>query len=210
MSEPSLFEYTTYGPNSGGCGHRHRSPETAADCRERARQSFRRAGTFSDRRVVLISPGDPLPAEASGEIHRTLQERLLDEPDGEWAMLVGCILLNRTTGLQLERIVWDVLDRWPTPAKLARADGDLEDLIRPLGLWRRRAENLRSFSVWWVRCGWNRKKRWLPATGERLLEAPGLGRYAVASYRIFVLGETGVETTDQVLLAAQKRLDNGD
>ena len=137
---------------------------------------------------------------------KTFQERLLEEsPHGEWAMLVGCILLNRTTGLQVERIVWDVFDRWPTPTKLAKADTDLEDLIRPLGLWRRRAENLRSFSAWWVRCGWNRKKRWLPATGSRLLEAPGLGRYAVDSYRIFVLGETDVETTDAVLRAALRR-----
>jgi hypothetical protein len=80
-------------------------------------------------------------------------------------------------------------------------------MIRPLGLWRRRAENLRSFSAWWVRCGWSREKRWLPASGARLLEAPGLGGYAVASYRIFVLRESGVETSDHVLLSAQKRLD---
>ena len=209
MSDATLFEWTTWGRDSGGCGHRHRSPETVASCLDTARKSFRRAGTYCDRKLVLLSPGEDLPVDpvetddpALGYA-RTLQERLLEEPYGEWAMLIGCVLLNRTNGLQVERIVWDLLDRWPTPRALARADTDLEELIRPLGLWRRRAENMRSFSGWWVRCGWGRSKRWLPAR-DRLLEAPGLGPYAVASYRVFVLGEDQVETEDSVLLAAQK------
>lgn len=207
MTAP-LFGFTNWGPDAGGCGHRHRTADAARACAMKARTAFVASGLRYDRTPLPVVRGEPVPLEPAP--HRptsTLQEGLLaDAPHGEWKMLVGCVLLNRTRGVAAAPVVHELLERWPAPEFLAVAGPELEELLRPLGLWRQRAATLRRLSSWWFRSGWDRRKRWLPASGERLLEVGGLGKYAADSYRIFVLGDLTVDTDDPILRAALRRL----
>lgn len=122
---------------------------------------------------------------------RMLQEVLLEQPHGQWRMLVGCILLNVTTRRQAEPVWPELFRRWPTPEALAAADRDeLGELLRPLGCWRRRAASLSTFSSEWCN---------LEGVPEEVESLPGIGKYAGDSWRIFVLGHQDVEPTDKEL-----------
>jgi len=117
---------------------------------------------------------------------RLLQEQLAATP---WRMLVACLLLNRTRGTQVRRVVWALLRAWGGPGGLVGvSDAWLEAILRPLGLWRRRACLLRRFD------------RAL-AEGVPLGNLPGVGAYARDSLRIFVDGDIDVEPTDGLLAA---------
>lgn len=71
------------------------------------------------------------------------------------------------------------LERWPTPEALLRSRIiDIEEMIKPLGMWRRRAVTLYRMSIDFL--AWN---------GEDALELYGIGRYGDESYRIFFKGE---------------------
>lgn len=49
MEEPVRSYYYTEGDVRGGCGHKHRSQDTAIDCLERDRKWCASAGGYSDR-----------------------------------------------------------------------------------------------------------------------------------------------------------------
>jgi hypothetical protein len=50
--------YTTRGSVRGGCGHKHRSIDTAAKCVKRDMGGCQSQGGYSDRSVVKIENGD--------------------------------------------------------------------------------------------------------------------------------------------------------
>jgi hypothetical protein len=72
-------------------------------------------------------------------------------PDG-WKILVCCLCLNLTKRAQMEPVVEEMFRRWPNPSALASAsDTDLEDLVRSLGMQRKRTQTLkRMFKHWWL------------------------------------------------------------
>jgi methyl-CpG-binding domain protein 4 len=117
--------------------------------------------------------------------NRILQEVYQDDP---WRMLVGCILLNLTTRAQVDRVREELFERWPYSLALAEAiTDDLAEVIRPLGLYRRRAVTLRRFSSDWY------ESERMPEPGhvwpsvEQVSDMYGIGKYALDSYKIFVL-----------------------
>jgi methyl-CpG-binding domain protein 4 len=121
---------------------------------------------------------------ADGEL---FQERLRETP---FWMLVACSLVNLTTWSQARPVLDELLLTYPTPERLAEArPEDLHGVLRPLGLWRRRAISL-------VRMA----QGWLLGTGPRgtmdITRLPGCGKYAADSWAIFVEGRTDVEPTD--------------
>ncbi|KAL0484736.1 methyl-CpG-binding domain protein [Acrasis kona] len=120
--------------------------------------------------------------------YNLMQERYYSEP---WKMLVGCILLNVTTGRQMKDVMLEILERWPTPKHLTLADDDeLRELLTPLGLANKRTLTLKRFSQEWINGNWT-----LPD------ELYGIGQYGCDSYRIFVLGEWDkVSPTDKELI----------
>lgn len=94
-------------------------------------------------------------------------------------MLVACILLNMTTREQVDKVIWELFEKYPTPLKLSRARIDkLGEIVRSLGLWRRRAQTLKKFST-----------EFLDKTWASPIELYGCGKYADDSYQIFCLGE---------------------
>lgn len=114
-----------------------------------------------------------------------LQEIYKDDP---WKMLCGCILLNLTTREQVDRVRDRLFELYPGPEEMADAeDKVLGDLIMSLGLWRRRAHTLKRFSAEFIAA--KRVTNRGTLTACEVSKLYGVGKYAVDSYRIFVLGE---------------------
>ena len=72
--------YTTIGPGSGCCGHRHRSVPEAGRCLAQ----YRRQG-FSDRRVVAVADDAPWPPTAGRDLNDEELEALYED-DGTSAV----------------------------------------------------------------------------------------------------------------------------
>ena len=102
-----------------------------------------------------------------------LQEQLNRDP---WKIFVCCIFCNLTKRFTAEPFFWEVLKRWPTPDDLSNADFDeLLNLIKPLGLSRRRANALKRMSYEYIHNDWKDKPSSLY----------GIGKYAEDAYYLF-------------------------
>lgn len=133
----------------------------------------------------MSSRSDPRTAPVSPL--NLFQERYRGDP---WAVLCCVICLNLCTGRALESVHTELFRRWPTPLHMATADrGELESVLRRLGMQRRRAIALVRMSVAYA-CLWD---------GRDPLDLPGIGKYGADSYRIFVRGELDVGPTDKEL-----------
>lgn len=132
------------------------------------------------RHLQRIIPGETSPLEL-------FQERLRGSDHYPWKMCVACILLNRTQGQQVELVLWELFNKWPTPALLASASSTaLEQHLRPLGLWRKRGAVLIQLSHTWNALEISGAKT---ETFSRILGLlPGIGAYAQDSWKIFVEG----------------------
>lgn len=54
-----------------------------------------------------------------------------------WRVLVASVLLNRTSGAQVRRVIWDLLVLCPTPWHMVRADiAAIEATVRDLGIYK--------------------------------------------------------------------------
>ncbi|KAF2445917.1 hypothetical protein P171DRAFT_431301 [Karstenula rhodostoma CBS 690.94] len=126
-----------------------------------------------------------------------------------FALIVQAILWNKTKGTAARPILWKVLCTYPTPELLASADPiAVQELIRILGLQERRAQCLVKLANVWVAAPPSAERRYgrrnYPTQGsnkevkDRELLArndkregweighlPGIGQYALDSYRIF-------------------------
>jgi methyl-CpG-binding domain protein 4 len=117
-----------------------------------------------------------------------------------WKILVACALLNRTQGVQARPVLAEVLERWPTPTQLAKADPqELEGALATLGLQRRRSALLIRMAQVWLSQDW-----------QRAADLPHVGKYAEDALRIFALGRRDVDTDDVVLGAYLRRLREAD
>ena len=106
-----------------------------------------------------------------------LQEELQRDP---WKIFVCCIFCNLTKRRTAEPYFWKVLDRWPDPSAMSKADiKDLESIIQPLGLSKRRSNALIRMSKDYMQKDWQDNP-------ESLY---GIGKYAADAYRIFVLDQ---------------------
>ena len=104
-----------------------------------------------------------------------LQEELW--PD-RWKILVACLLHNLTTRKQVDKVYQKLFQKYPTPELLKDANEmELQDIIRPLGMWRRRTKTLKKFS-----------KEYLEKDWTNAIELYGCGKYADDCYKIFCLG----------------------
>ena len=96
-----------------------------------------------------------------------------------WSHMVGVIMLNQTGRKPVKTVLPEFLHRWPTPQALLRSRIiDIEEMIKPLGMWRRRAKTLYRMSIDFL--SWDQ-------TNAR--ELHGIGQYGDESYRIFFKGE---------------------
>jgi A/G-specific adenine glycosylase len=98
-------------------------------------------------------------------------------------VLVGEVLLQRTRGENVAAVYLEVMRRWPTPDRLARARiGIISSVIRPLGL-RKRAQTLKLLGAAIVKMGG------VPVRPDELDALPGVGPYAAHAVPVFALGQ---------------------
>lgn len=139
-----------------------------------------------------------------------LEELFANDP---WKMLLSTIFLNRTTRRQVDSVLYQFLERWPTAQNAADADvGDVLGVVTPLGIEYRRSAGIIRFSREYV--GLMKSKRsphftvggndngWDAAFALEdadVLNLYGCGRYALSAYRIFILGDFNCSVHDHAL-----------
>jgi endonuclease-3 len=88
-------------------------------------------------------------------------------------LLVATILSAQSTDNQVNRVTPDLFRRLPTPEKMAAARLEtIEGLIRPIGLYRRKASNLRNCARVLI----DRHAGKVPRSPGALVKLPGVGR----------------------------------
>jgi len=149
---------------------------------------------------------------------RLLQEILLEQRDGHWKMLAGCIMLNQTTRTQVDRVWPDFFGLYPSAHRLA---GDFgwalaRELLQPLGLVDVRVRRLVFMSVDWLMLMHANSYDAERVRAHDIVGLYGCGEYAEDSWRIFADGDldTGVmQSGDKELrkyLQEQQELHGGD
>lgn len=117
--------------------------------------------------------------------HVFKQEVYRDDP---WKMLMVCMMLNQTSYKQVDKVRDPFFKRFPDARSLATADeSDIIEIIRPLGLFNRRAKTWKAFSKGWLE-------------GKDVSKLPGVGKYALDSWKIFQEGDFTVDATDKELV----------
>ncbi len=108
-------------------------------------------------------------------------------PD-RFKVLISCILLNRTTRKQVDKVIYRLFDTYQTPNELSRADQNyLKDMIRPLGFYNRRSKTLIEFA------------KAFDNGFDDVRSLPGVGEYAHDAYRILFLNDLSFEPKDKAL-----------
>ena len=130
--------------------------------------------------------------------HGLIQEDLWSD---EWQLLVSCLLLNLTTRKQVDSVIHEFFKRWPVPGSLLGADEqELQELIKPLGMWRKRSKTLKRFTEEYLTGEWQTPK-----------DLYGCGKYADDAWRIFCVGEwIEVKPSDHALNNYHKWLRNNE
>ncbi|KAF5468673.1 hypothetical protein F2P56_012810 [Juglans regia] len=116
-----------------------------------------------------------------------LQEDHADDP---WKVLVICMLLNRTTGSQAGKILLDLFTLCPDAKTATEVPAkEIEKIIQPLGLQKKRAQMIQRFS-----------QDYMGDTWKYVTDLYGVGKYAADAYAIFCTGKWDrVRPTDYML-----------
>ena len=108
--------------------------------------------------------------------------------DDGWKMLTCCMLLNLTNRKQVDTIRDELFKKYPTPKDMINAKHrELADILKPLGLYNRRATSLRLMSAGYI------------GGFKSVDELYGIGKYAKDSWEIFQNNNMSVNPTDKVL-----------
>lgn len=190
-------------------------------------------------------PYRPLPSQTSGvrddAVNKTeCKETSLHSPlglleelfgDDPWRLLLSTILLNRTRRNQVDGVLSQLLDRWPTPQTLinmtnggneenvGRSLDELITLIGPLGIKNRRARGIVRFCEDYVDLVTQRREQEglkivhrrdgrvvehveFQFTREEILNLYHCGDYCADAYQIFVQRDwENLHPTDHALRA---------
>ena len=116
---------------------------------------------------------------------RLIQHDYLDDP---WKMLVCCILLNQTTNQQVRKVLDPLFELMPTPESCVSVDPlKISEIIKPTGFYNIKAARIQKLSQKWIE-GF-----------EDPRELPGVGKYAMESWDIFVNKKTDFTPSDKKL-----------
>jgi methyl-CpG-binding domain protein 4 len=97
----------------------------------------------------------------------------------EFQIIIVCLLLNKTSRKQVEKVLPKLFASWPDAKSMSTADPEsLAKVIAPLGLQNRRSKTLINFS-----------KKFFQKDWKHVHELPGVGEYAAAAWEIFCLGK---------------------
>lgn len=116
---------------------------------------------------------------------RLIQHDYLDNP---WKMVVCCILLNQTTNQQVRKVLDPLFELIPDPETCVEADPlKMAEIIRPTGFYNIKSSRIQKMSRKWLE-GFNDPR-----------ELPGIGKYAMESWDIFVNKKTDFTPSDKKL-----------
>ncbi|KDP47061.1 hypothetical protein JCGZ_10788 [Jatropha curcas] len=108
--------------------------------------------------------------------HGLLQENHAHDP---WRVLVICMLLNCTTGTQVRRVIEDLFTLCPSAeAAINVMKEEIERIIEPLGLQKKRAVMIQRMSQEYLEDHWT-----------HVTQLHGVGKYAADAYAIFCTGK---------------------
>jgi methyl-CpG-binding domain protein 4 len=157
-------------------------------------------------RPQIIPQPDDLAFTLRPAVFGLIQERICDSL---YALCVQVILWNQTHGLQARPILFQLLGTYPTPEALADAPLErLTTILQPIGLHNIRAARLIALANTWLSAPPSRERRYrklhYPSKGSgadvkpgeilgpederegwEIAHLPGMGAYALDSYRIF-------------------------
>jgi methyl-CpG-binding domain protein 4 len=103
-----------------------------------------------------------------------------------WKILVACILHNQTSRKQVDKVYPNLFKLYPNATVMASADVEtLADLLRPLGLYNRRARSLKRFSSEYSDMNWKAPS-----------ELFACGKYADDCFNVFCSGDWKNVNTD--------------
>ena len=123
--------------------------------------------------------------------YNTRQEQYREDP---WKMLMVCFMLNQTSHKQVDKIRDEFFSRYPdASAFLAAPDSEIVELIRPLGFYNRRCKKWKEFCTEWMELNTN-----APGLAQ-LIDLPGVGKYALDSWKVFQLYQYDTDVQDHVL-----------
>ncbi|XP_073355744.1 uncharacterized protein [Aegilops tauschii subsp. strangulata] len=107
--------------------------------------------------------------------HNLLQEKYASDP---WKVMLICMFLNLTQGIQVKRILDGFFERYPDPWSAINADPDkMAEYLAPLGLQHVRTRNIKKLSKQYVGNEWT-----------HITQLCGVGKYAADAYAIFCAG----------------------
>lgn len=157
-------------------------------------------------RPVIIPQTESLPFQLRPAGYGLIQERI---QDSLYALVVQVILWNQTHGKAARPVLFQILTLYPTPFHLSQARlSELTEILQPLGLHNVRAKRLISLAEAWTEAPPCKERRYrklhypdrgcgtdvkpnevLELDDERegweIAHLPGMGPYALDSYRIF-------------------------
>ena len=161
-------------------------------------------GSVKRRKTVTPKPARERPISDTqfGLIQEILHDNL-------YALLVQVCLWNQTKGTSARPVLDRILVAYPSPAALAKASlPELTDMIQPIGLHNRRAARLIAMAKKWMEAPPCKERRYRklgypqkhsgkdmkadeilseddPREAYEISHLPGIGAYALDSYRMF-------------------------
>jgi endonuclease III-like uncharacterized protein len=116
-----------------------------------------------------------------------IQEEYINDP---WKMMVCCILLNQTNNKQVRPILSSLFEFIPNPQSAISCDKEsLAAIIKTTGFQNIKASRIVKLSQKWLD-GFN-----------CVSELPGIGKYGLDSWNIFIEGDLTITTQDKKLAA---------
>ena len=167
------------------------------------RPNKRRRITTKGQKAVLITKSSDAPPQLKAVLRQPrpssssnfglVQERIADNL---YYLVLQAILWNQTTGKQARPVFERLIALYPSPMSLANASlSELTSLLHPIGLHNIRAARCIALGKRWCELPpaadkqYVRKKYHLQSNGEEpgweIAHLPGVGPYALDSYRIF-------------------------
>ncbi|HZN15093.1 MAG TPA: endonuclease III [Acidimicrobiales bacterium] len=143
------------------------------------------------------------PRSPKGRATETARRLAEEYPDAECALihanpfelLVATILSAQANDEQVNKVTPALFARFPTPVDLAGATtGEVEDLIKTLGLFRSKARNLVGMAAALV----DRHAGEVPSAMDDLTKLPGVGRKTANVVRSVAMGEPGLPVDTHV------------
>lgn len=110
-------------------------------------------------------------------------------PYKKWKHMVAVMCLNLTYRKQVKQILPKLFARYPNPVAFIRGHKKTqENLLKPLGMWKVRAQRLRNMSVDFL--SWD---------GKEASDLHGIGKYGSDSYQIFFMNNIPDDVQDKEL-----------